>query len=71
MSLLAGRIVREIGVLGGRPHIRNTRVPVSVILGGLAEGMSPEELTRAFPPLTLEDIRATLAYAAIEFALTH
>jgi len=38
---------------------------VSVILDNLAEGMTPEEIVKEYPPLTMEDIRAALAYAAI------
>jgi len=37
---------------------------VSVILDNLAEGLSPEEIVEDYPPLTLEDVRAAVAYAA-------
>lgn len=37
---------------------------VSVVLDNLAEGLSPEEIVEDYPPLTLEDVRATIAYAA-------
>ena len=37
---------------------------VSVVLDNLAEGLSPEEIVRDYPPLDLNDVRATLAYAA-------
>ena len=33
-------------------------------VGSLADGMSPGEIQLAYPQLTLEDIRASLAYAA-------
>lgn len=48
----------------GRPCIRGTRIPVSVILANLAEGLSPEAILREYPTLTLEGIRAALSYAA-------
>ncbi len=44
--------------------MRGTRVPVAVVLGNLAQGLSPEAILRAYPTLTLEGIQACLAYAA-------
>lgn len=37
---------------------------VSVILDNLAEGLTPEQIVKEYPPLVLEDIRAAIAYAA-------
>jgi len=37
---------------------------VAVILDNLAEGATPEEIVAEYPPLTLEDVRAAIAYAA-------
>ncbi len=48
----------------GEPCIRGTRIPVSVILASLAEGMRVSDLLREYPHLTEDDIRAALAYAA-------
>jgi uncharacterized protein (DUF433 family) len=48
----------------GDPCIKGTRIPVAVIVGSLADGMSQEEIQMAYPQLTLEDIQAALAYAA-------
>ncbi len=48
----------------GKPCIRDTRIMVSVVLDNLAEGLAPEEIVREYPPLTLEGVRAALAYAA-------
>lgn len=45
----------------GRPLIRGTRVPVSIVTGSLAGGMSIEEVMREYD-VTLEDVRAALAY---------
>ena len=41
---------------------------VSVVLDNLAAGLSVEELTRSYPPLSLADVQACIAYAA---ALAH
>ncbi len=48
----------------GDPCIKNTRIPVSIIIGSLADGMTAEEIRDAYPQLTLQDIYAALAYAA-------
>jgi uncharacterized protein (DUF433 family) len=48
----------------GEPCIKGTRVPVAMIVGSLADGMSWEEVLAAYPQLELDDIRAALAYAA-------
>lgn len=58
------RISVDPQVCFGRPCIRGTRIWVSLILDNLAEGVSPEELVRLYPQLTVEDIRAAIAYAA-------
>jgi uncharacterized protein (DUF433 family) len=48
----------------GKPCIRGTRMTVQDVLEYLAGGMSEAELLADFPDLTVEDIRACLAYAA-------
>ncbi len=58
------RIAADPNICGGVACIRGTRVPVSVILDALAEGLTPEEVLDHFPQLQPEDIRAALAYAA-------
>jgi uncharacterized protein (DUF433 family) len=48
----------------GEPCIRGTRIPIAVIVGSLADGMSEEEIRQVYPQVTPEGIRAALAYAA-------
>ena len=60
---LLKRVVKP-GVSGGEPCIQGTRINVAVILDSLAEGLSPKEITKHFPPLTERDVRAAVAYAA-------
>jgi uncharacterized protein (DUF433 family) len=48
----------------GKPCIRGLRMTVTDVLEYLAGGMTPEEIVEEFPDLTLEDIRACLAFAA-------
>ena len=57
-------ITIEPGKRGGRPCIRGMRISVYDILGWLAAGMTNEQIIEEFPELNLEDIRASLAYAA-------
>ena len=57
-------ITIEPGKRGGRPCIRGMRISVYDILGWLAAGMSNDEIVEEFPELTIDDIRAALAYAA-------
>jgi len=59
-----GRITMEPGQRGGKPCIRGLRITVYEVLEYLASGMSQEEILRDFPDLTMEDIRACLAFAA-------
>ena len=47
-----------------KPCIRGTRMTVTDVLEYLAGGMTQEELLGEFPDLTVEDIRACLAFAA-------
>ena len=58
------RVVIDPNIHHGDPCIRGTRVPVSTIVGSMADGMSAEDVRGAYPQLTVEDIRAALAYAA-------
>ena len=57
-------ITIEPGKRSGKPCIRGTRMTVTDVLEYLAGGMSPEDIVAEFPDLTLEDIRACLAFAA-------
>jgi uncharacterized protein (DUF433 family) len=52
-------------VCHGKPCIKGTRIMLSVILDNLVEGLTFEEIIQEYPPLTLEDIRAAIAYAAL------
>ncbi len=59
------KIIRiETDKRNGKPCIRGLRMTVTDVLEHLAGGMTPEEIVDEFPDLTLEDIRACLAFAA-------
>ena len=61
---LLNRITITAEVCRGKPCIRGTRIEISIILDALSEGLSPEQIMDHYPSLTVEDIRAAVAYAA-------
>ena len=64
MALLE-RIELNPRVCNGKPVIRGTRIPVTVILEQLAEGEPWQTILAGYPELTLEDIQAALHYAKV------
>ena len=57
-------ITIEPGKRSGKPTIRGTRMTVTDVLEYLAGGMSEAEILSDSPDLTIEDIKACLAFAA-------
>lgn len=57
-----GRIVIDPEVRHGKPVIKNTRVPVDIILGSLAGGMKIEEVAEEYG-IKREDVLAAIEYA--------
>lgn len=51
-------------VLYGKPVIKNTRIPVDLLLEKMANGESIEDLLLAYPRLEKMAIFASLAFAA-------
>ena len=58
------RITVESNKMGGLPCIRGLRIPVATVVGMVADGMSEEEILKAYPDLETEDIHQALHYAA-------
>jgi uncharacterized protein (DUF433 family) len=56
-------IVSTPGVLRGKPRLKGTRIPVSLILGYLAAGKNMQEIKKEFPDLTEKQVAACLDYA--------
>ncbi len=54
-------VITDAGILGGKPVIKGTRVPVSLVLGQLASGMSVEEVMYEYY-LSQENIDAIQGY---------
>ena len=63
MTEIAPRVVVDEAVRFGRPIIKGTRVPVDLVVGKLAGGMTTDEICEEFG-LQREDVLAALSYAA-------
>jgi len=57
-------IVADVEHLGGSPRVRDTRISVALILESLAAGLSVADIVDAYPSLTEESVRGTLAELA-------
>jgi uncharacterized protein (DUF433 family) len=64
------RITPNPEILGGKPIIRGTRVPVYLIAGFVQDGVTPAGVVEDYPELTVEVVEAAVAYAASEQART-
>jgi uncharacterized protein (DUF433 family) len=49
--------------MGGVPCIRGLRIPLATVVGMVADGMTEDEILRAFPDLERDDIGEALHYA--------
>jgi uncharacterized protein (DUF433 family) len=58
------RITSDPEVCGGRACIRGMRVRVIDVLELLANGLSPHDILEQLPYLEVEDVYASLEYAA-------
>jgi uncharacterized protein (DUF433 family) len=58
------RITFDPNVMGGQACIRGMRVPVSLVLNLVADGMSEQEIIAEYPDLERDDIRQALRYGA-------
>ena len=56
------RIAIDPEIQGGKPVIKGTRVPIQVIVGGLAKGMTIADVCDEYV-ITEDDVRAALTYA--------
>ena len=60
---LLDRITVDPDVMVGKPVVRGTRVPVELVLGFLSASPDLGELLAAYPHLTVDDVKACLAFA--------
>jgi uncharacterized protein (DUF433 family) len=64
MTSLLDRISIDPKVCFGKPCIKGTRIWVSLILDFLASGETVEDVLKSYPQLTVDDVRAAIAYGA-------
>lgn len=57
------RIVVDPAIMVGKPVVKGTRIPVELVLKRLSQDLNVETLLAAYPRLTIEDVKACLAYA--------
>lgn len=57
------RIIQDPKIMVGKPVVKGTRIPVEKVLEQLAYKPDLDELFAIYPRLTMEDVRACLAYA--------
>ena len=57
------RVVVDPKVLVGKPVVKGTRIPVELVLAKLAQTPDLSDLLADYPRLTIEDVKACLAYA--------
>ncbi len=50
-------------VMGGKPVVKGTRIPVYIILQMLGDGASFDDVVAEYPRITEEDIKSVLEYA--------
>ena len=61
--IVSDRIIIDPAICHGKPVIRGSRVPVTIVVGSLAGGMTLDEIQREYD-LSAEDIRAALKFAS-------
>jgi len=58
------RIKVDPDIMLGKPFIKGTRITVELILRKLSEGMTIEDILKAYPHITKDDILAAISYSA-------
>ena len=61
---LLRRVVVNPKIMVGKPIIKDTRIPVELILRLSARGSTDEEMLREYPQLRKEDVKAAVLFAA-------
>ncbi|MGH9070505.1 MAG: DUF433 domain-containing protein [Acidimicrobiales bacterium] len=64
MTDLLSLIAADPAVCHGQACVAGTRIPASVVLDCLAQGMSEADILAGYPTLSIEGIRAAAAYGA-------
>ena len=65
------RITTDPLQMGRVPCIRGLRIPVATVVGTIADGMTEDEILKAYPDLEREDVREALQFAAEAVRIVH
>ena len=57
------RIIQDPEIMVGKPVVKGTRIPVERVIAHLAHNPDLNDLFAAYPELSVEDVKACLAYA--------
>lgn len=58
------RITFSPNMMGGQACVRGMRIPVSLVVNLVANGMTTDEIVKEYPDLEPEDIQEALFYAS-------
>jgi uncharacterized protein (DUF433 family) len=58
------RIAIDPRIHAGQPCVKGTRIPVSVLVGSVADGDTVAQILKAWPALRPSDVRACMRYTA-------
>ena len=58
------RITEDPAILEGKPCIKGTRISLDFLLELLAQGASREDILKAYPHLSSEDLEQAVRYVA-------
>ncbi|MFQ5981713.1 MAG: DUF433 domain-containing protein [Candidatus Heimdallarchaeota archaeon] len=58
------RITFDPNIMGGQACVRGMRIPVSLVVNLVANGMTAEKIIDEYPDLEMEDVKECLAYAS-------
>ena len=64
LPMVHQRIEINPDIMGGKPVVRGTRIPVETVLRKLGAGMTADAILTDHPRLTRDDIQAAQAFAA-------
>jgi uncharacterized protein (DUF433 family) len=57
------RIIQDPEILAGKPVVAGARIPLDLVLAKLARNPDLDELFADYPRLTMDDLKACLAFA--------
>jgi len=64
MQTYRDRIEINPKILLGKPVFKGTRIPLYVVLDLLAEGLTVQEVSKDYPDLTEDDVKAAIQFAS-------